>query len=281
MNDNAKLYSSVGQLQKQGIAETLQKYVKLVRFKDKIKVLDVGCADGGLTSEILVPNLPPDFDEIIGMDISPKMVTYAREKLKANAKFSFVQFDITSEQIPEKFYEYFDNIFSFYCFNWISEHKHPQALKNLYKMLKPGGYIFLVIISNSQVFDVYETMSQSEKWAPFVKNVRETVSLYHFIEQPQLKLNKFLKSAGFDCHLCTLEEKCYTFTNLAHFWEWAVSINPFYKKIPENKLQSYQEDYLKEFRKHKNVFIELSNREEKIRKPYTTLVACASKPEEV
>nr|XP_015834941.1 PREDICTED: methyltransferase 2 isoform X2 [Tribolium castaneum] len=255
MNDNAKLYSSVGQLQKQGIAETLQKYIKLVRFKDKIKVLDVGCADGGLTSEILVPNLPPDFDEIIGMDISPKMVTYAREKLKANAKFSFVQFDITSEQIPEKFYEYFDNIFSFYSFNWISEH--------------------------NQVFDVYETMSQSEKWAPFVKNVRETVSLYHFIDQPQPKLNNFLKSAGFDCHLCTLEEKCYTFENLAHFWEWAVSINPFYKKIPENKLQSYQEDYLNEFRKHKNVFIEVSNREEKIRKPYTTLVACASKPEEV
>ncbi|XP_044254552.1 juvenile hormone acid O-methyltransferase-like isoform X2 [Tribolium madens] len=218
MNDNAQLYSRVGQLQKLGIIETFEKYIKLIKFKNNIKVLDVGCGDGGLTSEILVPKLPQDFQEIIGVDISEKMVTYAKEKFQANPKFDFFQFDITSETIPEKFYEYFDNVFSFYCFNWIPESKHPQALQNVHKMLKPGGYIFIVIISNSQVFDVYENMSHTEKWSPYVKNVRNTASLYHFIDNPQMKLKNFLKSAGFDCHLCTLEEKCYTFANLTHFW---------------------------------------------------------------
>lgn len=58
-------------------------------------------------------------------------------------------------------------------------------------------------------------------------------------------------------------------------------MNPFIKKIPENEVDNYIEDYLKEVRKLKSITIETcnnNNNEEKIHVPYKLFVTFASKP---
>lgn len=60
-------------------------------------------------------------------------------------------------------------------------------------------------------------------------------------------------------------------------------MNPFIKKIPENEIGNYIEDYLNEVKNLETITIETTNNdnnnnEEKIHVPYKLFVAVASKP---
>lgn len=60
------------------------------------------------------------------------------------------------------------------------------------------------------------------------------------------------------------------------FAEWALSINPFIKKIPKRRIDLYREDYLNEGKNHK--LLKIGDNSETIFGLYTILVGCALKP---
>lgn len=81
----------------------------------------------------------------------------------------------------------------------------------MYDMLNPGGQLFLSIIANTAVYDVYENMARMEKWSRFSANVKDYVSIYHHLNNPQKKLENFLEKAGFVIELCKTEDRYYTY----------------------------------------------------------------------
>ncbi|CAH1370261.1 unnamed protein product [Tenebrio molitor] len=278
MNDNAALYSTHNHLQRTDANYALGTYSNLIKFQNDETVLDVGSAGGDLTSDILIPRLPPNFEKVIGLDISDNMVNFANNRYRSNPRVSFSQMDISSKSLPSEFRENFDHIFSFYCLNWVPERRHHQAMKNMYDMLKPGGQIFVTIIANTPIFDVHENMAKMNKWKPFLTNVEDYISVYYHTEEPRRKLEGYLERVGFLTDLCQVEERSYTYPSLQYFWKWAEAINPFVNDLPKSKLGSYIQDYINELRKHNLVTFETDGAGEKIHFLYNFLVACASKP---
>lgn len=86
-------------------------------------------------------------------------------------------------------------------------------MKNMFEMLKPGGEILLTFLANNPIYDIYETMAKSNKWAQYMTNVNKYISPYHHFEEPETELENILKKEGFIVHLCRAEKRAYTFPN--------------------------------------------------------------------
>lgn len=124
MNDNPLLYAKHADMQRRDAEYLLKKYSDFLKIPKNARVADIGPADGSLTTKILLPKLPPDFEKLTGFDISKEMINFAKKTYQDQPKLEFIELEIASKQIPERFYNCFDNIFSFYCLNWVTENRY-------------------------------------------------------------------------------------------------------------------------------------------------------------
>lgn len=92
------------------------------------QVLDLGCGDGTLTSQIadLVPN-----GEVLGIDASRGMIDAARPKARDNLHFA--RLDIDELDFDSRFGVVFSNA----ALHWVKDHR--RLLRNVKRALHPGG----------------------------------------------------------------------------------------------------------------------------------------------
>ena len=55
---------------------------------------------------------------VSGMDVSQKMIDYARKNYANEKRMSFVECNLESKVIPRHLVEAYDNAVSFYCLHW-------------------------------------------------------------------------------------------------------------------------------------------------------------------
>lgn len=118
-----ELYQRENNIQRRDVRDLLKEFMHLVRWRPEGEdvVMDVGCGSGDVTWDLLRPLLPAGYAKIVGVDISEKMVRYAR---KHYPEAEFVQMDLGAPNVPDNHQETVDHIFSFYCLHWI----HDQRL---------------------------------------------------------------------------------------------------------------------------------------------------------
>lgn len=88
-------------------------------------------------------------------------------------------------------------------------------MKNIFDMLKPGGEMLLAFLASNPIYDIYEGMAKSNKWEPYMNNLKKYISPYHHSEDPETELENLLKKEGFITHLCRVESRSYTFPNFS------------------------------------------------------------------
>lgn len=116
-------------------AADLMKYVVI---KNDDKILDVGCGDGKITAEIAtkVPN-----GSIIGVDISPAMIEFAKETFPGNSFPNLLFFLKDAQNL--NFNNEFDLIFSFTTLQWIQNHN--AFLEGAERGLKASGTLAITM----------------------------------------------------------------------------------------------------------------------------------------
>src|SRR5690349_11176080 len=95
------------------------------------KILDAGVGTGR--------NFPfyPAGTEVIGIDISPAMLTRARRRTgQARAQVELREMDVTRLDFPDR---YFDNAVATFLFCVLPNELQTTALTELKRVLKPGG----------------------------------------------------------------------------------------------------------------------------------------------
>lgn len=107
-----------------------QKLIAELHFNGTEKILDLGCGDGSLTSQLA--DLVPD-GRVIGVDASSGMIRTAKQIGKSNLEFLLL--DINALDFADQF----DLIFSNAALHWILDHE--RLLENCYRALVPGGAI--------------------------------------------------------------------------------------------------------------------------------------------
>ncbi|WP_102029351.1 class I SAM-dependent methyltransferase [Salirhabdus sp. Marseille-P4669] len=129
----------------------------------KGRVLDLSCGSGYGT-HMLAKERKFHVDEVIGVDIDPDIITYARGKYY-HPKSKFIVADATDETLKAKL-GLFDVIVSFETIEHIQAEDH--LLRNYDELLKPGGTLLLSTpfgegrgIPSGQLFHVHQ-LTQEE-----------------------------------------------------------------------------------------------------------------------
>ncbi|KAH7933055.1 hypothetical protein HPB49_007587 [Dermacentor silvarum] len=128
--------------------------------------LDVGCGIGDLTRDELLPRCLP-CRRIVAVDVSSEMVEHAASHYQ-NDKLEFRRLDIVSDEEVIKFIDehgLFDRLYSFHTVTWVRD--QAKAMKNMAKLLKPGGECLLIFHASLRLFDVNRNLVKLERWCKY------------------------------------------------------------------------------------------------------------------
>lgn len=137
-----------------------------------LRSIDIGCGDGKVLKEIFIEKCGLNFSEVVGTDKSSDMVKFAQNKYGSD-KINFRVLDITSSNIDENFGT-FDIATSYFVFHWVKD--LPQALKNMHKLLKPGGIFHLHFCVDFSVSKFYASLLKKCKSVEMDKAIRDSAS---------------------------------------------------------------------------------------------------------
>ena len=151
---------------------------------DPVTIIDLGCGTGRMTEF-----MNSDFDKVIGVDISSKMIKNGRKRLGKSSDIKLIESDGESIPLDDNSV---DVVFSYLVFQHIKEKKMVEKnFEEVYRILRPDG-LFKVRIRSDKV-DV-------NKWWGGVNYTEQSIG-------------KLIKEVGFDL-LKTEPVKDYG------FWLW-------------------------------------------------------------
>lgn len=111
--------------------------VSLLDLKENVSMLDIGCGTGWALGQ--AAKRVDNKGTFVGIDLSDKMIEKAKENFKDRDNFQFIK--ANAEDIPLE-----DSRFDYIiCTNSFHHYLHQdKALKEMYRLLKPGGKIHIV-----------------------------------------------------------------------------------------------------------------------------------------
>lgn len=136
------LYDPITRLM--GVESVRRKVLDQVVFSPGARVLDVGCGTGTLAS--IIKGSHPAVD-VVGLDPDPKALARARKKA-ARAGLSITFDEGFSDHLPYADGS-FDRVFSSLMFHHVPTKQKPNMLREVRRVLKPGGSFHLVDFSRA------------------------------------------------------------------------------------------------------------------------------------
>jgi trans-aconitate 2-methyltransferase len=151
------------------------------------RVLDAGCGSGRLTEELL-HKLP--MGEVVAMDLSPKMLTQARERLvRYGERVEFVHASLQDFDLARQV----DGIFSNAAFHWVPDHR--AMFRCLNRALKQGGWLVAQFGGVGNLAKTYLRASEIAEQARFKVHLEGHKESPHF-EGPASTRER-MEAAGF------------------------------------------------------------------------------------
>ena len=136
--------------------ETEQAF-KLFQPESNSLVLDAGCGTGNFSFKLAKKGC-----KVTGIDISQPMLEKARNKLKNSPKNLAVEFKQMDALNLDFAAEHFDHAFSMATVEFIPDDKKPKFIKELLRVVKPGGRVLVgTITKDSDWGQMYRQQAQS------------------------------------------------------------------------------------------------------------------------
>jgi trans-aconitate 2-methyltransferase len=225
---NAELYRERSSLQQTMAAEVLQ----ALELTGSERVLDVGCGDGRITSEI-ARRVPKGC--VVGVDMSSNMIELACQKSGPNLRFEVAD----ARSLP--FNHEFDLVVSFNALHWI--HEQDLALASIHKSLKPGGIARLRLVpigARKSIETVLEETRNSPRWSKYFYEFRDP-----YLRLTEEEYCSVARESGFRVERVQTESKSWDFRTRAEFLAFSsVTMVEWTKRIPESLRSLFITDVL-------------------------------------
>ena len=149
--------------------------------------LDGRILDAGVGTGLNIPFYPAD-SEIVGGDLSPKMLAYAAARAKKHGKdVALMSMDLRNIELPD---DHFDGIVSAFVFCTLSDQDRLAALRELGRICKPDGAIRILDYSLSNRPFMRLVMRCCEPWFRWMFNATYQVRFEEFATLAGLELTK-------------------------------------------------------------------------------------------
>lgn len=129
-------------------------------------VLEIGCGSGGGTEFILKYFSPK---KIIATDLDPQLIALAKRNIQ-NKKVTFEKADATKLSYKN---ESFDAVFDYGVIHHIPLPEWKECLNEIYRVLKPGGKVFIWDVSIESFNTIYGRIIKLFTPHPYSKMYRK------------------------------------------------------------------------------------------------------------
>ncbi|XP_077529535.1 trans-aconitate 2-methyltransferase-like [Haemaphysalis longicornis] len=151
------------------------------------RCLDIGCGPGGFTVDHLVPCLPAWCEKLLAVDNSEAMLQLAREK-HPHPKVEYKRLDIANDKDVARFSAEegrFEMVYSFAALHWIPD--QHQAIRNIEKLMVPGGECFVSFGGTASVFDLFAALVASPRWTKYAQHLQNLVPVTNGMNKMELR----------------------------------------------------------------------------------------------
>lgn len=166
------------------------------------RILDVGCGDGPLTSQIAQA---ASQGEVLGLDASQSFISTAQEKYTTPSCTFELQDCTKLEDCPEAVNGSWDKVFSNAAMHWILRNPETRIrfFDNIHKALKPGGTFVFEQGGGGNVAEVQAASIAALTHAGISLDEAREASPWFF---PTTNwMSETLSNAGFEVETCELE----------------------------------------------------------------------------
>lgn len=247
MLSDAPLYSEHRSMQ----AHDTELFLPIIRKLDwespeQETVMDIGCGSGNSIQNIFLP-LFPDVKKMIGVDILPDMIDFAKQN-NASDKIEYHVADIENWSTLDKWSEQISKVISVYCFNWLDNQE--EAFRNVYRLLKPGGEAASLFILSTRFWDSYKLHIDNPKWNPYLKDATDiNVPASHYKKLDGSYYRDLLEGLGFNVVVCEDENRTFSFADDDHC-RGSIFVCGLTKHIPDDLKREFKEDLFQGFLKY-------------------------------
>lgn len=226
-----------------GTATALEKNGHLIQWKadHSDTILDIGCGPGNVLMDIVLPQFKGKYKQVYAIDLSEKMIEFANNKYPGVDSVKFLKLDIVedADELIRKC-GHVDHVVSSFVIHWIPD--QDSALKNTFKVLKPGGDFFTVHCRDSTLFTIYEYMDKNEKWNKYFDNLKAFVPASQSSKQPEQDLRDHLAECGFSAVFVDSMRHEIKMDNMEAMKVLFGSGLPQIHNIPEDRRREYVDD---------------------------------------
>ena len=187
-NQNKRFFNIVAGVYDRGIVGKwlfgiIEKTIKEVNIDESSKILDVGTGTGNLLAFLEKKNKKLD---LYGIDISEKMLSVARKKVRYAHFFKLSVLDIN-----KKFKESsFDYIFVIDAFHHFPEQE--EVMHNFHKILKNRGALIITELDFGRVFNyLFHILEPGNQWIYTKRQMRNLFIESMFTIKKQKKIGLF------------------------------------------------------------------------------------------
>jgi trans-aconitate 2-methyltransferase len=192
-----------------GLQQAMAKEVlALLNLKGTERVLDVGCGNGKVTSQIAAR---VHQGSVVGVDSSADMIAFASSHfgplVHPNLRFEVAD----ARHLPFK--QEFDLVVSFNALHWIPQ--QHEALRSILAALKPDGLAQLRLVpagKRKSLENIIEETRLSSKWARYFKEFHDP-----YLHLTPEQYGALAERNGFRVRHTRIEDKAWDFRSRAAF----------------------------------------------------------------
>ncbi len=145
--------------------ESAMAELQRLAIKSNQKIVDIGCGSGKITAALAKR---VQAGKVIGLDLSRKMVRYARKQYELLKNLMFIEMDAEALQFSDQGLKQFDYdwVVSFWTLSWIKQHE--KVISGIANCLKEGGSIFLIVpLNNVALENTFLELGEKASWKPY------------------------------------------------------------------------------------------------------------------
>ncbi|CAH4029299.1 unnamed protein product [Pieris brassicae] len=240
--NNADLYNKSNIQQKTGALQYLREYYDVIQWKKNSLVLDIGCGDGSVTSNVIKKSIPY-CKTVIGCDVNEDMIRFANEHYSSES-VQFTVFDIAGD-LPDALQERFHHAFSFFVIHWVQQQEN--AFRNIYNLLQKDGDCLATFVGQAVFYDALRELAKRKKWKIWLKDTEKFISPYHDSSNPEKQLREMLDKIGFSFIEIHYKRLSFEYESAELFQEAIKALTPF--KIPEDIFDEYLDELFEEMQR--------------------------------
>lgn len=196
--------------------------------------LDVGCAVGDFTNDVLLPRSLP-CRRIVATDVSSSMIAFA-QRFFAHPRITYDVLDLSLDVSPfVERYGRFDRVYSFFCLHWIRD--QVGALRNIRNLMAPEGECLLHFCARTPVYTLWRDFARMDRWKSLISNIEDFIPPSQDADDRLLYLENLLAASELKPHTCEVLRNVWKFPSERHLAGAISAVLPVADGVPEHERQ--------------------------------------------